>query len=188
MEVPHTMRRTLEQYNTVAMRCMDLFERKAQDYGTAWRILRVPSITDQVQIKAQRIRTLQSTGVNMVGEGVGEELVGIVNYSAMALVQLRSGVVERPDLTPEEGLAQVQRSLQEARELMLRKNHDYGEAWRSMRIGSIVDLVLMKLLRIKQIEMNAGETVASEGLDANFLDILNYGIFALILLDEGQKA
>lgn len=162
---------------------MALFTKKAHDYGTAWRILRVSSLTDQVLIKAQRIRTLQQVGENKVGEGIRPELVGIVNYAAMALVQLEKGVVESPDLGAEEAVLSVRAMLMQARDLMMRKNHDYGEAWRSMRVSSLVDLILMKLLRIKQIEDNQGTTLVSEGIDANFLDIANYAVFALILMD-----
>ena len=182
------MEKTLQQYDRAIGACMDLFGKKAHDYGTAWRILRVPSLTDQVKIKAQRIRTLQQTGVNKVGEGIRPELVGIVNYAAMALVQLEKGVVDAPDMGAEEAVRQVGAKMARARELMVRKNHDYGEAWRDMRISSLVDLILMKLLRIKQIEDNAGQTTVSEGIDANFLDILNYAAFALILQAEAEEA
>ncbi|MBK9273077.1 MAG: DUF1599 domain-containing protein [Flavobacteriales bacterium] len=179
------MERTLSQYDAVIGECMALFTRKAQDYGTAWRVLRVPSLTDQIMIKAQRIRTLQTVGESKVGEGVRPELIGIINYAAMALVQLEHGVVDVPDLDAATATARVQAAIQQARDLMQRKNHDYGEAWRSMRVSSLVDLILMKLLRIKQIEDNAGATLVSEGIDANFLDIINYGVFAMIRLDEG---
>ncbi|HQW87472.1 MAG TPA: DUF1599 domain-containing protein [Flavobacteriales bacterium] len=179
------MERTLSEYDAVTGECMALFTKKAHDYGTAWRVLRVPSLTDQILIKAQRIRTLQTVGESKVGEGVRPELIGIINYAAMALVQLERGVVDAPDLDASEGAGLVQAAVRKARELMLRKNHDYGEAWRSMRVSSLVDLILMKLLRIKQIEDNAGATLVSEGIDANFLDIINYGVFAMIRLDEG---
>ncbi|MBL8002542.1 MAG: DUF1599 domain-containing protein [Flavobacteriales bacterium] len=179
------MERTLEQYDAVIAECMALFSKKAHDYGTAWRILRVPSLTDQILIKAQRIRTLQTVGVSKVGEGVRPELIGIINYAAMALVQLELGVVDAPDLDATAASEKVQAAMQQARDLMQRKNHDYGEAWRSMRVSSLVDLILMKLLRIKQIEDNAGATLVSEGIDANFLDIVNYGVFAMIRLEEG---
>ncbi|MBL7963292.1 MAG: DUF1599 domain-containing protein [Flavobacteriales bacterium] len=179
------MDRTLQQYDAATAECLALFTKKAQDYGTAWRVLRVPSLTDQILIKAQRIRTLQEIGESHVGEGVRPELVGIVNYAAMALVQLARGVVDAPDLSADEACAEVQQRIQQARDLMTRKNHDYGEAWRSMRVSSLVDLILMKLLRIKSIEDNAGRTLVSEGIDANFLDIINYGVFALIRMDEG---
>lgn len=165
---------------------MDLFGRKAQDYGTSWRILRVSSLTDQIMIKARRIRTIQETGVSKVGEGIKPELVGIVNYAAMALVQLDRGVVDVPDLDAEQAVKLVRAQVDQARDLMTRKNHDYGEAWRDMRISSLVDLILTKLLRVKQIEDNQGRTLVSEGIDANFLDIVNYAVFALILLDEAD--
>ncbi len=179
------MEKTLEQYDRVTGSCLELFARKAQDYGTAWRIMRVASLADQIMIKAQRIRTLQQTGVSRVGEGIRDELVGILNYSAMALVQLDRGVVDAPDMKAAEAVKAVEEKVLLARQLMERKNHDYGEAWRQMRIGSLVDLILMKLLRIKQIQDNEGRTLVSEGLDANFLDILNYAAFALIHMDEG---
>lgn len=163
---------------------MGLFAKKAKDYGTAWRVMRIASLTDQVFIKAQRIRTLQQTGQGKVAEGIRPELVGMLNYSAMALVQLKLGVADVPDLSAGEALAEVRQAVAAARDLMVRKNHDYGEAWRNMRISSLVDLMLVKLLRIKQIEDNHGRTLVSEGIDANFLDILNYAAFALILMDE----
>ena len=163
---------------------MALFEKKARDYGAAWRIMRVPSMTDQIFIKAQRIRTLQQIGESRVGEGIRPELIGIINYAAMALVQLSLGVPDEPDLTGAAAAAEVREKVQQARTLMQRKNHDYGEAWRSMRISSLVDLILMKLLRIKQIEDNQGATEVSEGIDANFLDIINYAVFGMILMGE----
>ncbi|HQV39539.1 MAG: DUF1599 domain-containing protein [Flavobacteriales bacterium] len=180
------MDKTLQEYDAVVETCMALFTKKAHDYGTAWRILRVSSLTDQVLIKAQRIRTLQQVGENKVGEGIRPELVGIVNYAAMALVQLEKGVVDAPDLRAGEATKAVRAKLVQARDLMMRKNHDYGEAWRSMRVSSLVDLILMKLLRVKQIEDNQGSTLVSEGIDANFLDIANYAVFAMILLNEEE--
>lgn len=179
------MERTLAQYDAVVAECLALFTKKAHDYGTAWRILRVSSLTDQIMIKAQRIRTIQEKGENKVGEGVRPELIGIVNYAAMALVQLEMGVVDRPDIDAATAVDRMKTKLMAARDLMRDKNHDYGEAWRAMRVSSQVDLILMKLLRIKQIEDNRGATLVSEGIDANFLDIVNYAVFALILLDEG---
>lgn len=179
----HPMELTLRQYDAVTAECLDLFRRKAHDYGTAWRILRVPSLTDQIMIKARRIRTLQQVGESKVGEGIRPELVGIINYAAMALVQLEMGVVDSPDIGAEEAVERVQARMLAARDLMQRKNHDYGEAWRDMRVGSLVDMILTKLLRVKQIEDNNGTTLVSEGIDANFLDILNYGVFAMIQLD-----
>jgi hypothetical protein len=179
------MVKTLQQYDAAVDGCMELFAKKARDYGAAWRVLRIASLTDQIMIKAQRIRTLQRGGERKVEEGIRPELVGIVNYAAMALVQLDLGVVDHPDLTGEESVAHVRERIRRARDLMERKNHDYGEAWRAMRVSSLVDLILVKLLRIKQIEDNSGNTLVSEGLDANFLDIVNYGVFALIHMDEG---
>jgi hypothetical protein len=178
------MERTLEQYDAVVAECVELFSKKAHDYGTAWRILRVSSLTDQVFIKAQRIRTLQEVGESKVGEGIRPELIGIVNYAGMALVQLKLGVVDAPDLLAEQARDVLLAELHGARELMRRKNHDYGEAWRSMRVSSLVDLILMKLLRIKSIEDNQGRTLVSEGIDANWADIVNYAVFALIRMDD----
>ncbi len=186
MDLPSLMDKTLEQYDAVLDECLALFVKKARDYGTAWRILRVPSLTDQIFIKAQRIRTLQQLGTGLVEEGVRPEMIGIINYAAMALVQLRDGVAETPDIGAEEACERVRARMQAARELMLRKNHDYGEAWRSMRVSSLIDLILMKLLRVKQIEDNQGSTLVSEGIDANFLDILNYAVFAMIQMDHGS--
>ncbi|MCB0767115.1 MAG: DUF1599 domain-containing protein [Flavobacteriales bacterium] len=177
------MERTLAQYDAVVEECLALFAKKAHDYGTAWRVLRVPSLTDQIMIKAQRIRTLQELGESKVGEGVRPELIGIINYAAMALVQMELGVVDAPDLGADRATEEVRQRLAQARALMERKNHDYGEAWRGMRVSSFVDLILMKLLRIKQIEDNRGATLVSEGIDANFLDIVNYAVFAMIILD-----
>lgn len=181
------MERTLAQYDAVVNECLGLFAKKAHDYGTAWRILRVPSLTDQILIKAQRIRTLQEVGESKVGEGVRPELIGIINYAAMALVQMDLGVVDAPDIDAERATREVRARIEQARDLMQRKNHDYGEAWRSMRVSSLVDLILMKLLRIKQIEDNQGNTLVSEGIDANFLDIVNYAVFAMIQLDEAPS-
>jgi len=181
------MDKTLLQYDAVIAECLALFTKKAHDYGTAWRILRVPSLTDQIFIKAQRIRTLQQVGESKVGEGIRPELVGIINYAAMALVQLELGVVDSPDLSASDAARLVEERMLHARDLMTRKNHDYGEAWRSMRVSSLVDLILMKLLRIKQIEDNQGATLVSEGIDANFLDIVNYAVFAMIQLDEEER-
>ncbi|HRH38109.1 MAG TPA: DUF1599 domain-containing protein [Flavobacteriales bacterium] len=180
------MDKTLHQYDAVINECIELFGKKAQDYGTAWRILRVPSLTDQIFIKAQRIRTLQQVGASKVGEGIRPELVGIINYAAMALVQLELGVTDTPDLDANAATTKVLGQMHNARDLMTRKNHDYGEAWRSMRVSSLVDLILMKLLRIKSIEDNQGATLVSEGIDANFLDIINYAVFAMIQMGEEQ--
>lgn len=174
------VQQTLDQYNAVFGLCRDLFAKKSKDYGTAWRILRLPSLTDQIFIKAQRIRGLQKLEERKVDEGEEPEFIGIVNYCIMALIQMELGVAEEPDLKAEEALVQYDLKAEETRQLMLKKNHDYGEAWRSMRISSLTDLILQKLLRVKQIEDNAGKTLVSEGIDANYADIINYALFALI--------
>ena len=162
----------------------DLFSKKMKDYGCAWRILRLPSLTDQIFIKAQRIRGLQQNAVQKVDEGAASEFVGIINYCVMALIQIDKGVVEQPDLSFEEAVAQYEDKIAVTKQLMLDKNHDYGEAWRDMRVSSLTDLILQKLLRVKQIEDNAGHTLVSEGIDANYQDMINYAIFALIHLNE----
>ena len=182
------MKRTLEQYRSVVERCRDLFEKKTRDYGTAWRILRPSSLTDQIYIKAQRIRSIEEKGEQKVGDPVEEEYIGIVNYSLMALIQLKAEPDLPRQLTTERALQLYDRQLEQTRELMQRKNHDYGEAWRLMRVRSITDMILQKLLRIKQIEDNQGKTIVSEGLPANYRDIINYAIFALILMDESKAA
>ncbi|MFV0304952.1 MAG: DUF1599 domain-containing protein [Moheibacter sp.] len=176
------MEKTLNQYQTVIDECRVLFDKKLKDYGSAWRILRMPSITDQIYIKAARIRSLQEKSEQKVEEGIESEFIGILNYSVIALIQLELGIAEQPDLSNEEALAEFDKQTTNASELMKNKNHDYGEAWRDMRISSITDLILQKLLRIKQIEDNEGKLLASEGLDANYLDMVNYAVFALILL------
>ena len=161
-------------------KCRELFLKKTIDYGTAWRILRTSSLTDQIFIKAQRIRTLEEKGVNKVGEGIEDEFIGIVNYSIMALVQLELTVSEEQELGTERALFFYDKQIAVTKELMMTKNHDYGEAWRDMRISSFTDLILMKLLRIKQIEDNSGKTLVSEGVDSGYRDIINYAVFALI--------
>ncbi len=173
---------TSEQYEEIVKQCRSVFEVKLKDYGTAWRILRTPSLTDQIYIKANRIRNIQQTGKQKVNEGIVPEFIGIVNYSVMALIQLELGVVEEPDMDENQAVEYYNKYIYAARDLMLNKNHDYGEAWRNMRISSLTDIILMKLLRIKQIEDNRGKTLASEGLDANYYDIINYSVFALIKL------
>lgn len=178
------MKNTSVQFKEVIAFCQELYGKKLYDYGAAWRILRLSSLTDQIYIKANRIRTLQENSTRMVDEGEESEFIGIVNYSIMALVQLELGFVDQPDLTPEEALAYYDKYALMAHDLMMKKNHDYGEAWREMRISSITDLILQKILRIKQIEDNKGVTLVSEGLDANYLDMLNYAVFALILINE----
>ena len=155
-----------------------------KDYGCAWRILRLPSLTDQIFIKAQRIRGLQENAERKVDEGEVPEFIGIINYSIMALIQLEKGVVEQPDLGEEEATQLYDKMVAETKQLMENKNHDYGEAWRDMRVSSLTDLILQKLLRVKQIEDNKGKTLVSEGIDANYQDMINYSIFALILLEN----
>jgi hypothetical protein len=178
------MQDTSKQYDAVIDECRSLFEKKMSDYGSAWRILRLPSLTDQIFIKAQRIRQLQENKVRKVDEGVVSEFIGIINYSIMALIQLEKGVVENPDLNTEEATALYDKHSKITKELMMDKNHDYGEAWRDMRVASLTDLILQKLLRVKQIEDNKGKTIVSEGIDANYQDMINYAVFALIHLNE----
>lgn len=175
---------TTEQYTKVISSCRDIFSKKTKDYGTAWRILRASSLTDQLFIKAQRIRTLQETGESLVGEGVYEEFQAIVNYCIMALIQLEHKELTELELGEERANTFYDHYAKEAFELMQRKNHDYGEAWRDMRVSSLTDLILMKILRVKQIEDNQGKTIMSEGIDANYFDMLNYAVFSLIHLSE----
>ena len=175
---------TEQEFNKIINDCCNLFVKKMKDYGTAWRVLRTTSLTDQIFIKAQRIRTIEEKGVSKVDEGVTSEYVGIINYCAMALIQLEKGVEMNDKLSHNE-IEKLHRSnLEKARDLMLNKNHDYGEAWRDMRVSSLTDLILMKILRVKQIEDNKGNTIVSEGIDANYLDMINYSVFALIRLNE----
>ncbi len=179
-----TVKQTLEEYDRETQKCRDLFIRKTRDYGTAWRILRLPSLTDQLFIKAQRIRQLQEIDQRMVDEGEVSEFIGLVNYALMALVQIELGVASEPDLSADEAVGHYDRVLDQTRELMLRKNHDYGEAWRDMRVPSLTDLILQKIFRVKQIEDNQGVTEVSEGVGANYQDIINYSVFALIHLNS----
>lgn len=178
------MQNTSKQYDDVISMCRDLFNKKMKDYGSAWRILRLPSLTDQIFIKAQRIRGLQQNEIRKVDEDEVSEFIGIINYSIMALIQLEKGVVEQPDLEVEEATKLYDEQVAIAKQLMQDKNHDYGEAWRDMRVSSLTDLILQKLLRVKQIENNAGKTIVSEGIDANYQDMINYAVFALILLEQ----
>ena len=179
------MQDTSKQYDAVIETCKNLFVKKMSDYGSAWRILRLPSLTDQIFIKAQRIRGLQQNDVRKVDEGEVSEFIGIINYCVMALIQLEKGVVEQPDLSTEQATALYQEQIAITKKLMEDKNHDYGEAWRDMRVSSLTDLILQKLLRVKQIENNKGKTLVSEGIDANYQDMINYAVFALIHLNEG---
>ena len=174
------MATTEVDYHKVIDECRTLFVNKMKDYGSAWRILRTSSLTDQIYIKAQRIRSLQLKKVKKINEGEVPEFIGIINYSIMALIQLEKGVSEKPDFTSNQILSFYNEKVKETFELMLAKNHDYGEAWRDMRITSLTDLIIQKLIRVKKIEENSGKTIVSEGIDANDQDIINYAIFALI--------
>ena len=178
------MSNTSQQYDHVIKICRDLFQKKMSDYGSAWRILRLPSLTDQIFIKAQRIRGLQQNAEQKVDEGQESEFIGIINYCVMALIQIEFGVVEQPDLDTVTALKHYDRKIAETKTLMENKNHDYGEAWRDMRVSSLTDLILQKLLRVKQIENNQGKTLVSEGIDANYQDMINYAVFAMIHLDK----
>lgn len=171
------------QFDTVVGRCKDIFLKKMQDYGTAWRILRLSSITDQISIKAQRIRSVEEKGKQLVSDDVASEFIGIVNYAVIALIQLDLGPGNHSELPAEQVRKLFDKHIQESKRLMENKNHDYGEAWRNMRTSSMTDLILMKLLRIKQIEDNKGETLVSEGVEANYHDIINYSVFALIKME-----
>lgn len=178
------MQNTSKQYDAVISKCRALFINKMSDYGSAWRILRLPSLTDQIFIKAQRIRGLQQNDVRKVDEGEVSEFIGIINYCIMALIQLDKGVVEQPDLSVEAATLLYDAQTTTTKQLMQDKNHDYGEAWRDMRVSSLTDLIIQKLLRVKQIEDNSGKTIVSEGIDANYQDMVNYAVFALIHLNE----
>lgn len=178
------MDQTALEYTNVMNVCRDIFSKKTKDYGTAWRILRTSSLTDQIFIKAQRIRTIQETGENRVGESVEDEFRAIVNYCIMALIQIHETELTELELSPDQAIALYEKYAKEAFDLMQKKNHDYGEAWRDMRVSSLTDLILMKILRVKQIEDNNGKTLISEGIDANYFDMLNYSVFALIHLTE----
>lgn len=180
------MQDTSKQYDAVIDTCKSLFIKKMSDYGSAWRILRLPSLTDQIFIKAQRIRGLQENDVRKVDEGEVSEFIGIINYCIMALIQLQKGVVEQSDLSTEEATILYEEQAAITKKLMEDKNHDYGEAWRDMRVSSLTDLILQKLLRVKSIENNKGNTQVSEGVDANYQDMINYAVFALIHLNESK--
>lgn len=177
------MKNTSQEYDKVIAICRDLFINKMKDYGSAWRILRLPSLTDQIFIKAQRIRSLQENDIRKVDEDETGEFIGIINYSIMALIQLDFGVVDQPDLDVVKATELYDAKVKLTKDLMEAKNHDYGEAWREMRVSSLTDLILQKLLRVKQIEDNKGQTLVSEGIDANYQDMINYSVFALILMD-----
>jgi hypothetical protein len=179
------MKQTIDQYDSIIKKCKDIYVKKMKDYGSAWRILRISSLTDQIFIKAQRIRSIQQKGFQKIDEGTFNEFVGVVNYAVIGLVQLDLGVSEQPEeLSIQDATSFFDKHTAIAKELMLAKNHDYGEAWRDMRVSSLTDLILQKLLRVKQIEDNSGNTLISEGIDANYLDMLNYAVFALIKLEK----
>jgi hypothetical protein len=177
---------TLTQYQSVIAACREIYLKKASDYGTSWRLLRSISIVDQIYIKAWRIRQIQELGNQEIEDSIENEFKGIVNYALIALIQLASPDQESNELSPGEAAEKYDEQVAAVRELMLRKNHDYGEAWRNMSQESFVDLILTKLLRIKQILANDGKTLISEGMDANFIDIINYAVFALIKIQEKE--
>ena len=177
---------TNQQFEQIIATCSDLFAKKLKDYGAAWRIMRPSSVTDQIFIKANRIRSIETKEVTMVDEGIRSEFIGIVNYGIIALIQLELGYADADDMTPEQALAKYDEYSTKALNLMKAKNHDYDEAWRSMRISSYTDLILMKIYRTKQIESNEGHTIVSEGIDANYMDMINYSVFGLIKLEFGE--
>ena len=178
---------TKQQFEHVIAICRDLFAKKLHDYGASWRIMRPASITDQIFIKAKRIRTLEITKESKVGEGIYPEFIGIVNYGVIGLIQLERGFSDNVDITPEEAIALYDRHITATKELMYAKNADYGEAWRDMRIASYTDLILTKIQRTKQIENLGGAPLVSEGIDANYMDMINYSLFALIKLEYGEN-
>lgn len=178
---------TEEQFRQVMAECRTLFAKKLHDYGAAWRIMRPSSLTDQIYIKANRIRSLEIKGVALVDEGIRSEFIGIVNYAVIGLIQLEYGFAEKADdMSVEKALAAYDKWAQTSLDLMLRKNHDYDEAWRGMRVSSYTDLILMKVFRTKQIETLSGATLVSEGIDANYMDMMNYAVFGLIKLTYGE--
>ena len=180
------MSQTDQQFDQVSTVCRNLFIKKMKDYGASWRILRQQSVTDQIFIKANRIRSIEIKGMSKVNEGIRSEFIGIVNYGIIGLIQLELGFSDTDDLTFDRGIELYDRFMAEAKKLMMDKNHDYDEAWRSMRIQSYTDLILTKILRTKQIEDNQGKTLASEGIDANYFDMINYSVFGLIKLQEAE--
>ena len=180
------MKDTKQQFEHVIAICRDLFAKKLHDYGAAWRIMRPSSVTDQIFIKANRIRSIEIKGVTLVNEGIRPEFIAIVNYGIIGLIQLEQGYAETDDMTEQQALEQYDKHAKAALELMLAKNHDYDEAWRSMRISSYTDLILMKIYRTKQIESLSGQTLVSEGVDANYMDMINYSVFGLIKLEFGD--
>ena len=178
---------TEEEFAEEIKRCREIYEKKSRDYGTSWRILRLPSLTDQIFIKANRIRSIQESGEHRIAEGIGPEFIAMVNYAVMALIQLDLGKDGEMELSIDTALELYDKHIGRTARLMLDKNHDYGEAWRQMRVSSMVDLVLMKLRRIKQIEDNDGRTEISEGVEGGYMDIINYSLFCMIKLTEEQQ-
>lgn len=179
---------TISEYKQVIRACKEVFEKKTKDYGTAWRILRLPSITDQIFIKAQRIRSIQEKGVQKVQDDIQGEFIGIINYSIIALIQAELKDNDQLEMNYEELEPLYDQKVEDIIRLLENKNHDYGEAWRDMRISSITDIILMKLLRVKQIEDNQGKTIISEGVEANYQDMVNYAVFCLIKMGFAQKS
>ena len=178
---------TEKQFEEALADCRTLFEKKLHDYGASWRILRATALTDQLFIKAKRIRSLEIKKVSMVGEGILPEFIALVNYGIVGLIQLQKGFADYVDIDVEEAMELYDKNAREALELMLRKNHDYDEAWRSMRVSSYTDFILTKIQRVKEIEDLQGETLVSEGIDANYMDIINYAVFGVIKLREQQR-
>ncbi len=185
-QLHNSMNQTEIEYRQVIKICQELFEKKNKDYGTSWRILRLPSITDQIFIKAQRIRTIQDNGFSRVDEGEVPEFIGIINYCVMALIQADLVNSTELEIPFEQLQAMYNKQVAEVMELLFNKNHDYGEAWRDMRVSSMTDIILMKLFRIKQIEDNQGKTLVSEGIKAGYQDIINYAVFCMIKLGQAQ--
>jgi hypothetical protein len=181
------MANTPQEFDQVINDCREIFLKKMSDYGPAWRIMRPASITDQIFIKANRIRSIETKGISLVDDDIHSELIGIVNYSVIGLIQFEMGYSDKVDMSSEKALSLYEHYVAVAKKLMLAKNHDYDEAWRSMRTQSYTDLILMKLYRVKQIENNEGETVISEGIDANYLDIINYAVFGLIKMTFAKE-
>ncbi|WP_420385640.1 DUF1599 domain-containing protein [Roseivirga sp.] len=177
---------TVGEYKEVIKACKDIFLKKTQDYGTAWRILRLSSITDQIFIKAQRIRSIQMKGKQMVDDDISGEFIGIINYCVIALIQMHLSEEDPLEMDVQTLEPLYDRYVNETMSLLINKNHDYGEAWRDMRVSSITDIILMKLLRVKQIEDNQGKTIISEGIDANYMDMINYAVFCMILMGTNK--
>ncbi len=177
---------TLDQFDKALAICRDIFDKKLKDYGASWRIMRPRSITDQLYIKAKRIRTLEE-GEAMVNEGILGEFMAIVNYGIVGLIQLERGYADEVDMAPSEAMSLYDNNVRVTRELLAAKTHDYGDAWKGMRVNSYTDFILTKIQRVKEIESNQGKTLVSEGIDANYMDIINYAIFAIIKLTDGER-